>query len=655
MNGGILHAARPADSMPKGKFGGVPPEAIAMARQMGLTPEDMKQMNSMWKNMDDLAESDPDAYHKFTSDILAEGPPGKGGKAKTFVPEASFVVKLKTKDGEKVFVNMTSHEALEPPKDSMGRPVQKGERRNAEGLQIPLLVSELRRCPDHSGVSNSAHAVDCVFNPWVTERCADDNFFKATTIDLAIEWAKQETGLSLQGKGWKTIKSKYKGGLGEEQNLVLPFPISRAMNQDGPLGEREEEKEELPMAPGASHDCPKGAVPGLTTLSPESLLRAAKGQDMGQSGQASPASPGVTLSAPGTTGGGKSRGPLIQEVGSESDFKPEAEDEASEAAFGGGEGGKSSGGAKRKPAVKAGFLRSKPGKKVPEIYDEKGSSGDGMKEGTYSRFMGKCKVVDMSSMNEDEAKKAMEEHAGGSKGGKQQPSQATSELTMNPTKAKALETPSESVPKVDAFSGLGRGFLGGDQKGLYKDEVVSSQGAGADALFDQIVQGIDPDFLDATNPLVDPENPEGVAGQLEQLASILAGGGAPGQPFGGLRSPEPPPKTRAPCRGIDTEGPGPQSTPGEQRGPPLAHKVSSKESGKAEVAVELPPGLDFADVSVEVGDAEIRVAAPGRPLLKVVAPFRVDKGKIKAKFSKAKSSLKITLFEASHQNLDSTD
>ena len=32
MNAAIRHAARPADSLPKGNFGGLPPEAIAMVR-----------------------------------------------------------------------------------------------------------------------------------------------------------------------------------------------------------------------------------------------------------------------------------------------------------------------------------------------------------------------------------------------------------------------------------------------------------------------------------------------------------------------------------------------------------------------------------------------------------------------------------------------
>jgi hypothetical protein len=40
MNDGIRYASRPSDTKPKkDTFGGLPPEVIGMARQMGLSPE----------------------------------------------------------------------------------------------------------------------------------------------------------------------------------------------------------------------------------------------------------------------------------------------------------------------------------------------------------------------------------------------------------------------------------------------------------------------------------------------------------------------------------------------------------------------------------------------------------------------------------------
>ena len=70
MNEALRYAARPNDFISQNN--GVPAEAIAMARQLGLSAEDMKQMPAMWRNLDELHESDPEAYKSFTQNILAE-------------------------------------------------------------------------------------------------------------------------------------------------------------------------------------------------------------------------------------------------------------------------------------------------------------------------------------------------------------------------------------------------------------------------------------------------------------------------------------------------------------------------------------------------------------------------------------------------------
>merc|ERR1711988_1839623 len=55
---------------------------------------------------------------------------------------------------------------------------------------------------------------------------------------------------------------------------------------------------------------------------------------------------------------------------------------------------------KKRAAVKKGFLHT-AGKSGPKLYGDSGSSGDGQKEGSYSRLMSKCKVVDMSTMSKE--------------------------------------------------------------------------------------------------------------------------------------------------------------------------------------------------------------------------------------------------------------
>jgi len=148
--------------------------------------------------------------------------------------------------------------------------LQKHDRRGADGLQIPLLVGEVRSCADHSGEKSAAKAVDAVFHPWIIDRCNEDNTFKAQVIDLAVQWVEQETGFKFE-KQWKTIRSTYKGGLGEAEDLPMPFPVERAMLQGDPIDERKE-----PLPTGVPSPDPV-TVPGLSTTTPESLLRGING------------------------------------------------------------------------------------------------------------------------------------------------------------------------------------------------------------------------------------------------------------------------------------------------------------------------------------------------------------------------------------------
>jgi len=509
MNGGMLHAARPSDSVPKGNFGGLPAEVIAMARQMGLGPDDMKQMGSMWKNMDDLAVKDPDTYKKFTGDILAEGPPEPGGtKAKSFIPTPAFVIKVKVASSglkvstlsgqaQKFFINMTSCEALEPPKDNFGRPVEEHDKRSADGLQIPLLVGELRACPDHSG--EAASALDAVFHPWVMNRCAEDNTFKAQVIELALRWVEQETNLKFS-KEWKPIKSKYKGGLlcgsddTENELRPFPFPVDRAMTQSDPIDERKEA------------DTESKPPPPINLNTPSDLLRAATNPSDGATAFDMKLPPAGTVGAGAAKEETKST-PLIEEVGGKK---------------------------KKSAAIKKGFLKpSKPGQAAPQIYDSLGSSGDGGKEGTYSRFMSKCKVVDLNGMSEEQQHAEMEKHAQGPSPQIRESSVAGNSV-VDPSASTA--PPVAEASEVEAgFESLSRGFLSASSKGgsaLYGDEgspeggTVSS--SGKDPLFDSLIESVDPDYANASQPMSDPES-DTAFGSLGAIASFLGGGAdAPG-------------------------------------------------------------------------------------------------------------------------------
>jgi len=97
--------------------------------------------------------------------------------------------------------------------------------------------------------------------------------------------------------------------------------------------------------------------------------------------------------------------------------------------------------------------------------------------------MGKCKVVDMSTMSPEEQKAAMEKHAG-SGGAPAALPEATPEATPA---ARATEDASKS------FTGMGKGFLKGKTVPLYGEggspEGTTKPSTHADALFDSLVAG----------------------------------------------------------------------------------------------------------------------------------------------------------------------
>lgn len=91
-----------------------------------------------------------------------------------------------------------------------------------------MLVSAVRECVDHAAAP--ALALDVVFHGSVIRRAEADPSFKASIITLAVDWARQESGLPLP-RLWKPIKAAYKGGQGPAKDRPVPFPLRRALAQ----------------------------------------------------------------------------------------------------------------------------------------------------------------------------------------------------------------------------------------------------------------------------------------------------------------------------------------------------------------------------------------------------------------------------------------
>ncbi|GMH59918.1 hypothetical protein TrRE_jg3306 [Triparma retinervis] len=255
MNLGIQHGGRKG----KDRGGGMklPREVAAMAKQMGIDMSEMGgQAENMWSMLNDMSQNDPQAYEEFIKEQMdgaQEEAEENKKKARTFTPNPSFVVKakfsnansgLKIKNAKgveasgKLFINMCSHDGVQRPLDTQGSPVS-DDRPGLDNLQIPLVVGDLRPAADAGG--DPVAAVDIVLNPWCIEMVMKNNVFRAQIVELGLNWLQQEQHCKLE-KGWKVIKSKYKGGTGDRGDKPVPFPIDESMLDPKDL-EKERERE----------------------------------------------------------------------------------------------------------------------------------------------------------------------------------------------------------------------------------------------------------------------------------------------------------------------------------------------------------------------------------------------------------------------------
>ena len=88
-----------------------------------------------------------------------------------------------------------------------------------------------------------------MYNPWVIKKANENNVFRAQVVELGLNWVQQEQNCKLESK-WKVIKSKYKGGGGENGWDVVPFPVDESMldpkDREAIKKEEEEKRKRIP-------------------------------------------------------------------------------------------------------------------------------------------------------------------------------------------------------------------------------------------------------------------------------------------------------------------------------------------------------------------------------------------------------------------------
>ena len=415
------------------------------ARQLGL---DVSKLTSnadakeIWEHLNDLAENDPAAYQAYLREQQEQFAKEKQ-EATELVPTPGFTVKTFLR-GHKLFINCCAHKRLQPPQDAAARPVDvaKDVLVNTSGMTIPMLIGRMRDCKDHEG--KSAKVVDVIFHPWVIEQAEKvDKGFKAQVAELALGLVKEEFALDLPLKRYKLIRSRYKGGrMVNGQLCAVPHRL-----EDG------EEEEENMME------------------NPSNVLKKLREREEQEDGEAAACK--LELPMPSSSlkaGNGKDKPTLIEEVGKKAGKKQ-----------------------KGRNAVQKGFLNHKSANLYPE----------GSKEGAPTSIFQKCKIVDMSQMDETKTKEAMMTHAIGSK---------------------KLEEVSTRGPTRDAFDELAEKA----DPGMRPSNVVETSTVAPDQMFSELSESLSmmPGFLESTTEqasevkVSEEKEPEMMVEMAEEVVTI---------------------------------------------------------------------------------------------------------------------------------------
>ncbi|CAH3103848.1 unnamed protein product [Pocillopora meandrina] len=159
-----------------------------MAEQKGT--DILNQADSMWKMLDDLADSDPEAYKKFIDKTLKEG--------STYFkpPEPCFCISttlLPTVITHELFVNICGWEQMLAPK--------------SENDAIPVMAGEIKEVKDGEATYS---VVDVIVHPVVTKGVINSKDRKNLLVHVALDYLENAKQIQVSRK-YKNLKKSFKG------------------------------------------------------------------------------------------------------------------------------------------------------------------------------------------------------------------------------------------------------------------------------------------------------------------------------------------------------------------------------------------------------------------------------------------------------------
>jgi len=219
------------------------------------SPADIRQhADHMWKFLDELAESDPDAYKKFIAQQMAEMEEEKKKRAETeamFTPQPAFAIvtqQVQPQPSREVFINLCTSNAVPPLQTKDHKPARGDE--PLQDILVPISVGRIQQQP-HGG--KDVWTSDIVFNPKVMERAHREMGFKLFLLELSMQHLEEDEKIRLH-RGYKFLPANqpYIGGNGRPAQQKTESELAREKVLQQMRAEREEKLKKL-HTPSTGH------------------------------------------------------------------------------------------------------------------------------------------------------------------------------------------------------------------------------------------------------------------------------------------------------------------------------------------------------------------------------------------------------------------
>nr|XP_006823603.1 PREDICTED: PIH1 domain-containing protein 2-like [Saccoglossus kowalevskii] len=169
----------------------------------------MKQAQHIWSMLDELSDSDPEAYKKFLDKTLQEG-------IENMAPPKAYMcihTDMFTPRKEKLYVNIVSWDKIPEPKTNFD--------------PIPVTATDITQITEDNDTFST---IICAFNPSTLDQCCKNSKDQHLLINLALDLVRDKNKVKISRKYELCFDFNFKG---DQRLLKNTFSKSEPQEQEG--------------------------------------------------------------------------------------------------------------------------------------------------------------------------------------------------------------------------------------------------------------------------------------------------------------------------------------------------------------------------------------------------------------------------------------